>query len=183
MGRDKGTLVFKGKPLLLHILDSLPPLDEIVLVFRDQKQYQGYKQILSTFKGNLKVTYDYEVDQGPLVGILSGLLVLESDRALIIPCDSPRIHPSFVKHMLEHPLDGYQALVPRWSDGRTEPLHAIYHKAETIPVIEKLTLRGVRDVKSIFNHLKVLYLDAESLDPEGNTFFNLNRPQDVEDLN
>lgn len=182
MGRDKGNLVFKGKPLLQHILDSLPPLDEVVLVLRDEKQSQAYHQILDTFNGNLKVTFDRERDQGPLVGILSGLLVLESDRALIIPCDSPRINPSFVKHMLEQPLDGYQALVPRWSDGRTEPLHAVYYKAETILVIEKLLKIGVRDVKSLFNHLSVLYLDAESLDPGGDTFFNLNRPQDMEDL-
>ncbi len=182
MGKDKGTLLFNGKTLLQHILDTLPPLDEIVLVLRDEKQHQAYQGILKTFKGNLKVTLDRERDQGPLVGILSGLLILESDRALVIPCDSPGVNPQFVEDMLNYDLEGYDALVPRWSDGRTEPLHSVYHKARTLPAIEKLIHRGVRDVKSIFNQLPVLYLDAESLDPGGNTFFNLNRPQDVEDL-
>jgi molybdopterin-guanine dinucleotide biosynthesis protein A len=40
----------------------------------------------------------------------------------------------------------------------------------------------VRDVKSLFDHLQVLYLDADALDPQGIIFSNLNRPQDLEDM-
>jgi molybdopterin-guanine dinucleotide biosynthesis protein A len=182
MGKDKGTLLFNGKPLLLHVLDSLPLLDEIILVLRNEKQYQSYKELLSTFKENLTVTFDREMDQGPLVGILSGLSVLESDKALIIPCDSPGINPSFVEYMLEHPLDDYDALVPCWGNGHPEPLHSVYLKNKTLPVIEKIIKEGVRDVKSLFDHLQVLYLDADALDPQGIIFSNLNRPQDLEDM-
>ncbi len=182
MGKDKGTLFFHGQTLLQRVLNSLPPLDEIILVLRDEKQEQAYQQILRDFKGELRVVLDRERDQGPLLGILSGLEALKSDHALIIPCDSPCISPHFVEEMLEHPLEDYQALVPRWSDGRTEPLHAVYSKEDVLPVIEKIIQQGRRDVQSIFNQLKVLYLDAESLDPGGNTFLNLNRLQDVEVL-
>ena len=182
MGRDKGLLIFEGRPLLLHILQSLPPLDEIIVVLRDEEQFGSYQEILSSFKGKVKVSFDRERDQGPLVGILTGLSALESEKALIIPCDSPHISPPFVEYMLEHPLEGYDALVPRWANGQSEPLHAVYSKRRTIPVIELLLKQGVRDVKSLFQHLEVLYLEAESLDPRGDTFFNLNLPQDVEDL-
>lgn len=181
MGKDKGTLILEDQPLLLHVLESLPPTDEIILVLRDQKQYQDYKQILSTFK-EVKVSLDREIDQGPLVGILTGLSTSESNKSLIIPCDSPLISATFVESMLEHPLEGYAALVPRWPNGQTEPLHAVYHKSKTLPVIEKLLKKGVRNVNALFNHLPVLYLEAESLDPGGDTFFNLNRPQDLENL-
>lgn len=182
MGRDKGLLLFEGRPLLLHILQSLPPLDEIILVLRDEEQFGSYQEILSSFKGKVKVSFDRERDQGPLVGLLTGLSALESEKALTIPCDSPRISPPFVKHMLEYPLEGYDALVPCWANGQSEPLHAVYSKRRTVPVIELLLKQGVRDVKSLFQHLEVLYLEAESLDPRGDTFFNLNLPQDVEDL-
>jgi len=182
MGKDKGILFFKGKPLLLHVLQSLPPLDEIILVLRDEEQFESYQEILSSFRRKVKVSFDLEKDQGPLVGILTGLSSLESEKALLIPCDSPRINPQFVEKMLEHPLEGYDALVPRWANGQSEPLHAVYLKSRTLPVVELLLQKGLRDVKSLFKHLEVLYLDAESLDPQGDTFFNLNRPQDLEDL-
>ncbi len=182
IGKDKGTLIFNGKPLIQHIVNSLPPLDEIILVLRDEKQYQTYQEVISPYKGKVKVVFDREKDQGPLVGILAGLSSAESDRALLIPCDSPGINPRYVKDMLDHPWEGCDALVPRWPDGRLEPLHAVYSKTKTIPIIEELLKSGVRDVKSIFNHLQVCYLDAESLDNSGDIFFNLNRLQDLEKL-
>jgi len=83
---------------------------------------------------------------------------------------------------LNYPLKGYDALVPRWPDGSLEPLHAVYSKKKTIPVIEELLKNGVRDVKSIFPQMKVCYLDAETLANGGDIFFNLNRPQDLENL-
>jgi molybdenum cofactor guanylyltransferase len=180
MGKDKGTLIFNGQPLIQKVLNSLPPLDEIILVLRDEKQYQSYQEILSSYERKVKVTFDHEKDQGPLVGILAGLSSLESDRALLIPCDSPGITPGYVEGMLDRPLEGCDALAPRWPDGRIEPLHAVYRKTKTIPTIEKLLKSGVRDVKSIFNHLRVCYLDAESVNNSGGIFFNLNRPQDLE---
>ena len=182
MGKDKGTLFFKGQPLIQQVLNSLPPLDEIILVLRDEKQYQTYQEIIGPYLGKLKVAFDREKDQGPLVGMLAGLSSIESDKALIIPCDSPGINPRYVENMLNYPLKGYDALVPRWPDGRLEPLHAVYSKNKTILIIEELLKSGVRDVKSIFLQMKVCYLDAETLANGGDIFFNLNRPQDLENL-
>jgi molybdopterin-guanine dinucleotide biosynthesis protein A len=47
MGKDKGSLVLNGKPMLMHVLDTIKGIvDEIVLVLRDQEQIDRYKPIL-----------------------------------------------------------------------------------------------------------------------------------------
>ncbi|MDP3066969.1 MAG: molybdenum cofactor guanylyltransferase [Methanobacteriaceae archaeon] len=185
MGQDKGILIYEDKPLLLHTLEAVyPSVDEIILVLRDQKQLESYSLLLnffkekSSFEGELRVCLDLKKDQGPLVGILTGLSTLKSNCALVVPCDSPRIKSAFIENMLKFDLGDQGALVPRWPDGRVEPLHAIYCKDQALPVLETLLKSKVRDVKSLLKKLNVLYVDAEFMDAE--VFMNLNRPGDLE---
>lgn len=185
MGQDKGILIYEDKPLILHTLEAVSFLvDEIILVLRDQKQLESYSLILnffkenSSFEGELRTCLDLKKDQGPLVGILTGLSNLKSNCALVVPCDSPRIKYAFIDKMLELDLGDHGALVPRWPDGRVEPLHAIYCKDQVLPVLKMLLKSKVRDVKSLLKKLDVLYVDAEVMDAE--VFLNLNRPSDLE---
>ncbi|MEG3225520.1 MAG: hypothetical protein BME94_08470 [Methanobacteriales archaeon Met13] len=185
MGQDKGILIYEDKPMLLHTLEAVyPSVDEIILVLRDQKQLESYSLLLnffkekSSFEGELRVCLDLKKDQGPLVGILTGLSTLKSNCALVVPCDSPRIKSAFIENMLKLDLGDQGALVPRWPDGRVEPLHAIYCKDQVLPVLKTLLKSKVRDVKSLLKKLNVLYVDAEFMDAE--VFMNLNRPGDLE---
>ena len=48
---------------------------------------------------------------------------------MVIPCDSPFISEVFVNRMFELSEDSnFDAYVPKWSDGKLEPLHSIYKK-------------------------------------------------------
>ncbi|HMK54711.1 MAG TPA: molybdenum cofactor guanylyltransferase [Methanobacteriaceae archaeon] len=187
MGQDKGIMDYKDKPLILHTLKAVSQVaDEIILVLRDENQWETYSSLLSSFKeyfsfkDKLKVCFDVEKDQGPLVGIYTGLINLDSDRVLVVPCDSPLINGEFVMEMLDIDLDGHGALVPRWEDGRVEPLHAVYYKGKTIPILKNLLKSSVRDVKSLLEKLDVFYVDAKS--QNGDVFINLNYPEDLEEL-
>ncbi|MCE5214727.1 MAG: molybdenum cofactor guanylyltransferase [Methanobacterium sp.] len=183
MGQDKGLIQFHEKPLILHVLETAQDIvQEIIIVLRDKNQYKQYIKLIEDnnfiFK-KLTIAMDLIPDKGPLIGIYTGLRLLSSDKGLILPCDSPFISSEFIGNILSFP-DDYEALVPIWSDGMVEPLHAVYSKY-VVEKIEKLIEEDIRDVKSLLEICKVKYVDVNSLDDTGHSFMNLNEPDDLMD--
>ncbi len=179
MGEDKGLLILDDEPLILKVLEQVGKVaSDIVLVLRDKLQMESYLPVLERFSGCLRIVFDEKPDQGPLMGIYSGLQEVRCDKALILPCDSPYLSLDFLQSMFRVSEDSYQAYIPRWTDGRCEPLHAVYNK-NIIPKVEELLSRDLRDVKSLLQVLEVKYISPDLLDPTGRSFYNLNRPQDL----
>jgi molybdenum cofactor guanylyltransferase len=183
MGRDKGSMNIDDKPMVIHVIETLASIaDEIVLVLRDNNQVDYYCEIIDSFnfkKVELNICTDILSDQGPLAGILTGLQCIKSDKAMIIPCDSPFISELFVNKMFSYSVDtNFDAFIPKWSDGNLEPLHAIYRK-NIESIILKLLNEDIRDVKGLLQKLNVKYIDAKSLDRSGKSFFNINRTDDI----
>ena len=179
MGKDKGSLILNGKPMIIHVLDTVKDIvDEIVLVLRDQDQIDKYKPILKDEYPSVKIVTDETKDQGPLIGILTGLLHINSEFAQILPCDSPFISKSFVLNMFEiAESKKFDAVVPIWDDRHIEPLHSIYKK-DTVVVIRDLIENKKRNVKSLIDSLNVKYVDAEEFDESTMSFRNLNTIND-----
>ncbi len=181
MGKDKGSLVLNGKPMIVHVLDTVKSIvDEIILVLRDQEQIDKYKPILKDVDVSIKIVTDETKDQGPLVGILTGLSHVNSEYAQVLPCDSPFISKSFVLKMFEIAKGGkFDAIVPIWDDGHIEPLHSLYKK-DIITIIRDLIKKEKRNVSSLFEGLDVEYIDVEDLDETAMSFRNLNKVNDLE---
>jgi len=187
MGQDKGLMTLDGDPLIIRSLKIVEKLsDEIILVLRDKKQLELYQKCVNDFKSkidnpnpNIKLVMDIEIDQGPLLGLYTGLSQIKSEGALVLPCDSPFISPYFVNKMFElKEANKTCVLVPMWPDGSTEPLHSYYCKG-SIPVIQKQLENGYRHVKSLLDKTDVAFIDVGMLDPEKRSFINLNRPEDI----
>lgn len=182
MGRDKGSMLLKGKPMVLHVLDAISDVaDEIILVLRETQQIKDYKNLLEPYE-SLKIVEDKIKDKGPLVGILTGLSNINSEYAQILPCDSPFISKNFVLKMFETmETDNFDAVVPIWNDGHIEPLHSIYKK-KTINVIEDLIKKEIKDVNSLIRNLNVKYVDVEKLDKTTLSFKNINAIKDIDSI-
>jgi molybdenum cofactor guanylyltransferase len=190
MGQDKGLMILEDKPLIIHLLETLEELvDEIIIVFRDQNQINSYQKLINDYQIHLKnhdpqiqLVTDLEKDQGPLVGILTGLSHVKAEGSLVLPCDSPFISGYFIdkifKLVKKDKKSESLAIVPTWPDESVEPLHAYYFK-ECLPAIENILDMGLRDVKSLFKLINVNYIGVEVLDPEKKSFHNLNRPEDL----
>jgi len=185
MGQDKGSMNLNGKPMIIHVIKNLISVaDEVVVVLRDKNQVEDYSKIFEQLQSNrskLHIFTDTFEDKGPLAGILTGLENIKSDKAMVVPCDSP-----FVSEYLENKIFQYSsepefdAFVPRWPDGKLEPLHSIYKKDLKSNIL-KLLKRDIRDVKSLIMELNVKYIDVDSLDDTGRNFFNINRMDDILD--
>lgn len=184
MGRDKGSMVFDKKPMIIHVLEAVENIaDEIIIVLRDEKQAEIYKKLLKSAEWghkdmDLKICTDIMKDQGPLGGILTGLTHSMSNKSLILPCDSPFIRESFVLKIFSFYEDSFDAVVPRWPTGDVEPLHAIYKK-ESTEKIEELLRNNIKNVKALIERSKVKFVDAELLDETGKSFQNINRMRDI----
>lgn len=188
MGQDKGSMLIEGKPMILHVIETVSDIvDEIVVVLRDAERVETYKNMLEfmnldfgvELKVDLKFCTDITMDEGPLVGILTGLSYIKSNRALVLPCDSPYVSKSFILKMFQLSEDEeYDAVVPRYLDGKMEPLHSIYRKRSE-GIIQKILENGFRDVRSLLGRSKVKFVDAESVDETGRSFQNMNRAEDI----
>ena len=177
MGKDKGSLILDGKPMILHVLDNVKDIaDEIIVVLRDKEQIEEYKSILKDEP--VKIVTDEIKDQGPLVGILTGLSQINSEYAQILPCDSPFISKEFVLKMFEiAENEKFDAIVPIWDDGHIEPLHSVY-KENVVSLIRSLIKNKKRNVRSLIDHLNVQYVDIGELDESTMSFRNLNTIKD-----
>ncbi|MBP2045068.1 molybdenum cofactor guanylyltransferase [Methanobacterium aggregans] len=184
MGQDKGSMLLEGKPMIFHVLETVADLvDEVVMVLRDEKRVEAYKNLLGSMKMDLKTDLkfciDMKMDEGPLVGILTGLTHIKSDKALVLPCDSPYISRTFILRMFQlSEVDEYDAVVPVSYDGRIEPLHSIY-KRSSIDLIHEILEDGFRDVRSLIKRSNVKFVDADTVDETGRSFQNINRAEDI----
>lgn len=185
MGKDKGSMNLNGKPMILHVIENLiVAADEIIVVLRDKNQVDDYNKIFDQLRSNrskLHIFTDTFKDKGPLAGILIGLENIKSDKAMVIPCDSPFVSEYFVNKMFQFSNESeFDAFVPRWPDGKLEPLHSIYKKNIKSNIL-KLLKNDIRNVKSLIMELNVKYIDVDSLDDTGKNFFNINRMDDISD--
>jgi molybdopterin-guanine dinucleotide biosynthesis protein A len=185
MGQDKGSMSLNGKPIIIHVIKNIIAVaDEIIVVLRDKNQVNNYNKIFDQLQSNrskLHIFTDILNDKGPLAGILTGLENITSDKAMVVPCDSPFVSKDFVNKMFLYSNEpNFDAFVPKWPDGRLEPLHSIYKKDLKSNIL-KLLKEDIRDVKSLIMELNVKYIDVGSLDDTGRSFFNINRMDDISD--
>ena len=74
----------------------------------------------------------------------------------------------------------FDLVVPRVGN-LTEPLHAVYTK-DCLAPIERMVKRGELEIYSLFNLVKVRYVEAEEIeryDPGHLSFFNINTAADL----
>lgn len=175
VGSDKALLpLFEGRPLIAIVIEKLTGVcDEIIVVTDVAGRYADLN-----LPARL-VSDDIAPGQGPLAGLHAGLRAMSSKYGLAVACDMPFLNGDLLRYMAGLPCH-YQALVPRVR-GRWQPLHAIYAKS-CLPVIEEVLARGDKSVIELFGRIRVQALGYEEwrpLDPQGLSFFNLNRAADI----
>jgi molybdopterin-guanine dinucleotide biosynthesis protein A len=117
---------------------------------------------------------------GPLGGIYTGLEVIEDENGLFVACDMPFLREDLLRYMVTLRGD-FDAVVPR-IDWMVEPLHALYTK-KCLPSLRKFIRSQELQILKFFQKIKVRYVEEEEIrkiDPDLKSFFNINRPEDLE---
>jgi molybdopterin-guanine dinucleotide biosynthesis protein A len=174
MGTDKALLEVDGRPLALRVADEITKVCGSVTLVGDPARYASL---------GLPVVPDRFADQGPLAGIEAALSASEADWNLVVACDMPSLNAASIEALFAEAeaspaIDAIDVVVPEHSDGKREPLCAVYHR-RCAPAVREALDAGTRAVTAMQASLaaqsRLRYVRVDW--PE--EFANLNTPEDV----
>lgn len=185
MGRDKGSMIIQDKPMIKHILSTLNhQINEAIIVLNEQARIDRYSEFINPQDYTYTITFveDKIKDKGPMPGIMTGLSYINSDYALILPCDSPYVSKNYIQTIFSEINNDYQAIVPYHNTEdklrTSEPLHSIYNK-NIVPIIENLVEEDTLHIKGLIEKIDTKFVLIDNKKIEKKEFRNLNRPSDI----
>jgi molybdopterin-guanine dinucleotide biosynthesis protein A len=181
--RQKGLAHFRGKPIIQHIVETVSTVaDEVLVVLRDPTQRRVYAPILAPHVTTVLDEFDA---QSPLVGAYTGFRHASRAYSLVTACDTPLISAKVLSHLLDHAL-GYDAVIARWPNDYIEPLQAFYHTASASRSAMTTLREGQLRMRDMIRRLaRPRYISTDTLrelDPQLDTYHNVNTPEDLRTL-
>lgn len=164
--------------VLEYLLDAVWTVaDAIYVIFRKEPSLKLIEAI-STF--GVKIIIENK-DQPVVSSLLMGFKASRSEHCLVLRENMPFIKPS-VLHALFEFAKGYDAAIPKWSNGRLEPLLAVYRRKSFITVASKLQSED-NLLPVVDNLYSIRYVGVENeirpLDPDLESFFTINSEEDL----
>lgn len=173
-GQEKYFFSHCGETFISRLVLTLSEIvDEIIIVGRDNTQCRRFSGI-----DNVRVVADQYPGLGPVGGIHAGVTEAKGDLIFAVACDMPCVNGNVVEYLFDA-AGGYDAVIPRWDNGMTEPLHAIYRRQA---LIERFKGGEARSMRDLMEGLTTHYVDCDLLrpfDPNLLTFTNINNADDL----
>jgi molybdopterin-guanine dinucleotide biosynthesis protein A len=179
-GQDKGVLELADKPLIKHIIDAVSPVvNETIIVTNSQERITKYAKVMVA---DVQFVVDVCESRSPLIGALTGFGSAHGKYSLLLPFDTPFVSREVVSLLFEL-CRNKAAVIPRWSNGYIEPLHAVYQTKLALEAAKSAVAEGKLNVRAMIKKLRgvryVSTLVIQQLDPDLHTFFNINTPADL----
>lgn len=187
LGRDKASEVLASRSLLQRALDACADVASAFVIVKARGQ------VLPAVRAAVPVTRveDAYPETGPLGGIVTGLDAVRRmytsreppenapEAALVIGCDMPLLQAALLRELVRLSA-GHEAVVPV-HDGLPEPLCAVYAVA-CADASRRLVEQGAYRVAGLLDAVNGLLVEEEewrSFDPDGLSFLNVNREEDL----
>ena len=163
-GVDKGLIPLNGLPLAAHVVNTVrPQVDEILIsANRNRPEYETLEA---------KTVADTIAEfPGPLAGMLAAMQVAHGELLFVCPCDSPFIGKDIVSRLYEG-LIAEQADVAVAHDGkRPQPVFSLI-RCSLLPSLEACLASGERKIMFWYRQQALAKVDfSDSPD----TFVNIN---------
>ncbi|MEG7334344.1 molybdenum cofactor guanylyltransferase [Bacillus sp. 0102A] len=128
--------------------------------------------------GENEVYQDAEPFQGmgPLAGIYTSFKKTDGEFYTVLSCDTPLIQRRTMLELERLMTPGTDAVVPI-SDGREQPLIAIYHKRIMPILYDQLSEKRLR-ISDLLGRISVCYVQAEEIGVNPAEFINVNTRDD-----
>ncbi|MDZ7810743.1 MAG: molybdenum cofactor guanylyltransferase MobA [Arhodomonas sp.] len=169
-GVDKGLVEVAGRPLVEHVLGTLQPQVDAVLISanRSLERYRAYGHPVITDAGS--------GFQGPLAGMAAALAKVHTPLTAFVPCDAPALPPDLVAR-LRRALEAEGAEVATAHDGeRLQPAHALLRTALAGSLAADVSA-GQRRIAHWFRGRRTVEVDFSDV-PEA--FANVDTPEERE---
>lgn len=176
LGQDKVFVEIGGEPLVRRVIGRLRPVvDAIVLVAAEP-----VADPVAHYGLDLPVVADRYPGRGSLGGLWTGLAAVPTEYAFVMAVDMPFINPNLVR-FLGDAATGSDVVIPIVND-LPQPTHAVYSRRCLDPIEERLRADQLRMI-GFHDAVRVRRIDeatVRTIDPDLRSFFNLNRPADLE---
>ncbi|WP_269619382.1 molybdenum cofactor guanylyltransferase MobA [Zhongshania sp. BJYM1] len=171
-GQDKGLLVWKGRPLIEHVLEAVPSEVSSILIScnRNFEQYEVYGDTIR----DANPTFE-----GPLAGISAAMQTTSKPLMLILPCDSPLV-PADIYYQLATTLNESDADICYVNDGEREQYLFALMRTELKSSLQEYIQAGNRQVNRWYkqhNTVEVRFSDRQG------SFKNCNTIDELDELN
>lgn len=174
MGRDKGLVMFRGRPLIQRIIERVENMaDELLVTTNNPENY--------LFLG-LPLHKDIFPDRGALGGLYTALSAASYPLVAVLACDMPFINPALLNFEREQLSDrSIDIVIPRTGAG-LEPFLAVYRRETCLAPVRSALEAGLWRVDGWFDDVNVLAVPPEKLreiDPGLLSFMNVNTPDEL----
>jgi len=172
-GRNKAFAEIDGRPMAAHVADRIRSVVDSVALVGPATTYGDL---------GLRVVEDSVDGFGPVAGILAAVEDSAAPWVLVVACDLPNIRPQFLEMLFRRAeSSSVDAVIPLATDGREQPLCAVYNKSMAEP-LRQAVKKGVAKVMAAISSANLAYLlppEYAALDPAGEMLLNVNRPDDL----
>jgi molybdenum cofactor guanylyltransferase len=179
MGKDKALLPVPGhehSTFVEHLATLLATVGrEVILVARDTTSAVDFASLT-----HVHVVTDQVADQGPLMGLYSGLSAMHpaATHALVVAVDMPFVQPALLTYLLTPPPTN--AILMPVVQSSPQVLLAVYPRI-ILPIIEECLRQGRHDLRGLLKVAPVSYIEEAQLrqvDPQLRSFVNVNTPEE-----
>jgi molybdopterin-guanine dinucleotide biosynthesis protein A len=183
MGRSKATVPFKGRPLIMHMVERLRDAADELIITTNEPQNLEFLHDEYPELGIRLVTDDYDF-RGALPGLHTAVNAASNQLVAVVACDMVFASaPLVLAEAYEMILEGCDVVVPVNSHG-FEPFHAMYRKDTCLSGIERALASGSTRAQSLFDdpNVNVYYFGQEDVlrvEPRGGCFINANTPDEL----
>jgi molybdopterin-guanine dinucleotide biosynthesis protein A len=170
MGKDKGLVLFKGKPLIEYALSIMKNVSAEILISTNNPDYDYLKIPL------VKDTYN---NIGPMGGIHSCLLKSKSEWNCILSCDMPLVKPELFQYLMQFSENAWVVL-PTTDGIHPEPMCGIYNR-KVLPLMEQFINARNYKLPDLFRSIpfKMILISNELDFYSDDLFMNLNSLEEI----
>lgn len=115
MGKDKGMVLLKGKPMVSYILETLKETGIPVNIIANDPAYRTFE---------VPVYADVVAEKGPMGGLLTAFENTKADVVLLVSCDMPFLNHEAVNQLLK--MADQDTIIVASVVERINPLFALY---------------------------------------------------------
>lgn len=166
---DKGLQLFKGKPMVAHVLERIAPqADEIIInANRSINEYEAF--------GHRVVPDAIDGFAGPLAGLHVGMMHATTPLIVTAPCDSPFLPLDLVARLLAAMEKGNADLAVAKTFDQVHPVFCLV-KREREPHLRAFLETGQRKIDKWYATLKVVEVQ---FDDQELAFANINTEEEL----
>lgn len=169
---DKGLQLFKGKPMVAHVLERMSPqVDEVIInANRSIEQYAAF--------GHRVVPDAIDGFAGPLAGLHVGMTQATTTLLATVPCDSPFLPLDLVTRLHTAMEVGNVDLAVAKTYDQAHPVFCLV-KRDLEPHLREFLASGQRKIDKWYATLRVVEVQ---FDDQESAFANINTEVELREL-